>query len=71
MEFVRRKDLYEVGLNDGKFTKENVDMFAEPGVKVFSNFGDFPEWWAQLAPMDVTGFKTNYPESYTEWWNEL
>lgn len=68
MEFVRRSDLYEVGLNNEAFTKEDVDMLAEMGIKVFSNLGDYKEWWAQLAPMGVTGFKTNYPEAYTEWW---
>ena len=68
MEFVRRSDLYEVGLNDGAFTKADVDMLAELGIKVFSNLGDYEEWWAQLGPMGVTGFKTNYPDAYTEWW---
>ena len=70
MEFVRRSDLWEVGLNNEKFTKEDVDMLAEMGIKVFSNLGDYKEWWAQLAPMGVTGFKTNYPEAYTEWYFE-
>ena len=70
MEFVRRSDLWEVGLNDGKFTKDDVDMLAEMGIKVFSNLGDYPEWWAQLEPMGVTGFKTNYPEAYTKWWEK-
>ena len=69
MDFVRRSDLYEVGLNNEAFTKADVDMLAEMGVKVFSNLGDYPEWWAQLGPMGVTGFKTNYPDAYTEWWN--
>lgn len=70
MDFVRRSDLYEVGLNDGAFTKEDVDMLADLGVRVFSNLGDYPEWWARLAPYGVTGFKTNYPDAYTEWWAE-
>ncbi|MBQ7637839.1 MAG: hypothetical protein IJS90_02945 [Clostridia bacterium] len=68
MEFVRRSDLYEVGLNNEAFTKEDVDMLANMGIKVFSNLGDYEEWWAQLAPLGVTGFKTNYPDAYTEWW---
>ena len=68
MAFVRRSDLWEVGLNNEAFTKEDVEMFAGMGIKVFSNLGDYPEWWAQLAPMGVTGFKTNYPDAYTEWW---
>ena len=68
MDFVRRSDLWEVGLNNEAFTKADVDMLGEMGIKVFSNLGDYPEWWAQLGPMGVTGFKTNYPEAYTEWW---
>ena len=70
MDFVRRSDLWEVGLNDGAFTKADVDMFAGMGIRVFSNLGDYPEWWACLAPYGVTGFKTNYPEAYTAWWAE-
>ena len=68
MDFVRRSDLWEVGLNNEAFTKADVDMLADMGIRVFSNLGDYPEWWAQLGPMGVTGFKTNYPDAYTEWW---
>ncbi len=69
MDFVRRSDLWEVGLNNEAFTKEDVEMFASMGIKVFSNLGDYPEWWKQLGEMGVTGFKTNYPDAYTEWWS--
>ena len=68
MAFVRRSDLWEVGLNNEAFTKADVDMFADMGIKVFSNLGDYPEWWQQICEMDVAGFKTNYPDAYTEWW---
>lgn len=68
MDFVDRSDLWEVGLNNEAFTKKDVDMLAEKGIKVFSNLGDYTEWWSVLGPMGVTGFKTNYPEAYTEWW---
>ena len=68
MAFVRRSDLWEVGLNNEAFTKADVDMLADMGIKVFSNLGDYPEWWAQICEMGVTGFKTNYPDAYTEWW---
>lgn len=68
MSFVRNADLYEVGLNNEAFTKEDVDMLADMGIKVFSNLGDYEEWWALLAPLGVAGFKTNYPEAYTAWW---
>ena len=68
MDFVRRSDLWEVGLNNEAFTKADVEMFAGMGIRVFSNLGDYPEWWQQLCDMGVTAFKTNYPEAYTEWW---
>ena len=68
MDFVRRSDLWEVGLNNEAFTKADVDMLADMGVKVFSNLGDYPEWWQQICDMGVAGFKTNYPDAYTEWW---
>ena len=68
MAFVRSADLWEVGLNNEAFTKADVDMLADMGIKVFSNLGDYPEWWAQICEMGVTGFKTNYPDAYTEWW---
>lgn len=68
MDFIRRSDLWEVGLNNEAFTKADVEMLAGMGIKVFSNLGDYPEWWQQLCDMGVTGFKTNYPDAYTEWW---
>ncbi len=68
MEFVKRSDLWEVGLNNEAFTKEDVDMFEAMGIKVFSNLGDYPEWWQQICDTGVTGFKTNFPDAYTEWW---
>lgn len=68
MEFVRRSDLWEVGLNNEAFTEDDVRMFAGMGIKVFSNLGDYPEWWARINDMGIAGFKTNYPDAYTEWW---
>lgn len=68
MDFIRRSDLWEVGLNNEAFTKADVEMLAGMGVKVFSNLGDYPEWWQAICDMGVTGFKTNFPDAYTEWW---
>ncbi|MBQ4603289.1 MAG: hypothetical protein IJB16_01680, partial [Clostridia bacterium] len=68
MDFVKRSDLWEVGLNNEAFTKEDVEMFESMRIKVFSYLGDYPEWWQQICDMGVTGFKTNYPDAYTEWW---
>ena len=71
MEFVRRSDLWEVGLNNEAFTNADVDMFADMGIRVFSNLGDYPEWWRQINKMGVAGFKTNFPDAYTEWWYSM
>lgn len=68
MAFVNRSDLWEVGLNNEAFTKADVEMLAEKGIRVFSNLGDYPAWWKQICDMGVTGFKTNYPDAFTEWW---
>ena len=68
MNFVKGADLFEVGLNDGSFSKDTVDMFENMGIKVFSNLGDYVEWWSRLESMGVAGFKTNYPEAYTDWY---
>lgn len=65
--FAKEAGLYEVGLNDKWFTKEDVDMLRAMGVKVFSNLGDYPEWWQALQTLGVEGFKTNYAEAYTMW----
>lgn len=69
LAFIKQAGLYEIGLNDQWFTKEEVDMLAQLGIKVFSNLGDYPEWWAKLEPLGVAGFKTNYAEAFTEWYN--
>lgn len=67
MDFINSADLYEVGLNDQKFTVEDAKLLAEKGIKVFSNLGDYPEWWEAMPGLDVVAFKTNYAEAYTEW----
>ncbi len=69
MDFVNRSDLWEVGLNNEAFTKKDVEMFESMGIKVFSNLGDYPEWWQAINEYGVTGFKTNFPDAYTEWWS--
>lgn len=69
-DFIRNSDLYEVGLNDLKFDKKDVDMLREMGILVFSNLGDYPEWWTAVNELGIAGFKTNYAEAYTDWKNE-
>lgn len=65
--FVQRAGFYEVGLNDKWFTDAEVKRLADMGVKVFSNLGDYPDWWRTLQTIGVEGFKTNYAEAYTAW----
>ncbi len=65
--FIESADLYEIGLNDKWFTKEDVDYLASLGIKVFSNLGDYPEWWESIGILGIEAFKTNYAEAYTEW----
>lgn len=66
-EFVKNAQLYEVGLNDQWFTADDVKFLAERGIKVFSNLGDYPEWWQAINELGIAGFKTNYAEAYTDW----
>ena len=67
MELIEGANLYEVGLNDQKFTVEDVKMLKEKGIVVFSNLGDYPEWWEAMQENGVVAFKTNYAEAYTDW----
>lgn len=67
IELIKKSGFYEVGLNDKWFTKEEAELLANMGVKVFSNLGDYPEWWTALQTLGVTAFKTNYAEAYTRW----
>lgn len=66
-KFVNSSDLYEVGLNDGKFTREDVEKLRKKGIVVFSNLGDYPEWWEEMQTLGIYAFKTNYAEAYAEW----
>ena len=34
---------FSTEFNDGRL---DTDMFESMGIKVFSNLGDYPEWWA-------------------------
>lgn len=68
LAFIKEAGLYEVGLNDQWFTAEDVALLSGMGVKVFSNLGDYPDWWRALQTLGVAAFKTNYAEAYTHWW---
>ena len=65
---LKSMDLFEVGLNAGAFTEEDIRWLADHGIQVLSNLGDTPVWWEQLCKLDVLGFKTNYAEAFTDWW---
>ena len=69
-EFVKNADLYEVGLNDQHVTPEDVKFLADRGILVFSNLGDYPEWWTAINELGIAAFKTNYAEAYTDWKNK-
>ena len=66
--FVKSLDLFEVGLNAGAFTKDDVHWLGDQGIHVLSNLGDTPAWWERLCQLDVLGFKTNYAQAFTDWW---
>ena len=59
-------DLFEVGLNADAFTCEDVRWLGEHGIYVFSNLGDYPDWWEKMVTRGVLGFKTNYAAAYTK-----
>lgn len=67
---VEESDFFEVGLNAGGFTKDDLRWLADRGVQVLSNLGDDPSWWKQMCKLEVLGFKTNYPQAFTSWWDQ-
>ncbi len=58
---------YEVGLNPDNLTGEDVKYLHKKGIKVFSNLGDYAEWWENINILQIDGFKTNYIKEYTSW----
>lgn len=61
-------DLFEIGLNAGCFTKEDIQWLKDRGIVALSNLGDYPEWWKEMVQLGPWGFKTNYVQAFTEWW---
>ena len=68
--YIRNLDLWEVGLNDRQYTREDVEYLGERGIAVFSNLGDYPLWWEEMCSTGAVGFKTNYAEAFTAWWEK-
>ena len=58
---------YEAGLNAGAFGRKEVEFLHARGIRVFSNLGDTPSWWAEMDRLGVDGFKTNCLGIYNEW----
>lgn len=58
---------YEVGLNPNYLKKEDVVYLHNKNIQVFSNLGDYPEWWETMHNFGIDGFKTNYIREYTAW----
>lgn len=61
-------DLFEIGLNDWKYTRDDVKYLNDRGIQVFSNLGDYPRWWEEMCETGALGFKTNYAAAFTRWW---
>ena len=66
--YIRDFDLFEVGLNDWQYTRDDVKYLNDRGVQVLSNLGDYPEWWEEMCSNGSLGFKTNYAAAFTKWW---
>ena len=58
----------EVGLNADWLRREDVEWLRAQGILTFSNLGDYPEGWRNIVACGAAGFKTNYVEAYTDWW---
>ena len=67
-DYIRDMDLFEVGLNDQKYTADDVKYLNDRGTQVFSNLGDYPRWWEEMCETGAAGFKTNYAAAFTRWW---
>ncbi len=63
-------EFYEVGLNPDFLTRNDVEYLHNINIDVFSNLGDYPEWWEKIYDYGIDGFKTNYVREYTDWFNK-
>lgn len=64
---ILRMDLFEIGLNAECVSAEDISWLHENGIQVFSNLGDYPQWWEALNRLGMDGLKTNYAAAYTDW----
>lgn len=59
-----------VDVNAFEVERSEVQWLIGSGLEVLSNLGDLPAWWETLEEWGFAGFKTNFPEAYTEWWTQ-
>ena len=69
-DYISGMDLFEIGLNDWKYTRDDVAYLNDRGIQVLSNLGDYPAWWEEMCSNGSLGFKTNYAAAFTKWWEE-
>jgi hypothetical protein len=55
--FVEKSELFEVGLNAEHISEDDIKWLKDRGINVFSNLGDYPEWWEKLISLDIMAFK--------------
>jgi glycerophosphoryl diester phosphodiesterase len=63
-EDIADMDLFEVGLNPGHFTREDLAWLAEKGIAALANLEDTRAWWHELPQLPLYGFKTNYAAAF-------
>ena len=66
LEEMEDMDLFEIGLDPGRFTVEDVRALEARGIAALANLMDTRAWWARLPEMGCYGFKTNYAGAYTK-----
>lgn len=67
---IPQMNLFEVGLNADCLKQEDIDWLRAKNILVFSNLGDYPAAWEQICTRGLTGFKTNYVNQFTDWWQQ-
>ncbi|MDR3313347.1 MAG: hypothetical protein LBS96_02690 [Oscillospiraceae bacterium] len=65
LEDIEGMDLFEVGLNPGHFTREDVELLRARKIEVLANLMDTPTWWKELCTLQCYGFKTNYASAFS------
>ena len=53
MKYLNSYDLYEIGLNAAAFSYEDVKLCDDKGILIFSNLGDYPNWWEMMENLKI------------------